>query len=104
MSVLRFISTLFLLVAVIALIADLTPMLSGSEPLSFASVETRWREVAPVTFESMEQSITGGRDSALWTFLIGPLLAVPTWLMFAILSAIAGYVGRRRTRIKIYAN
>jgi len=104
MSVLRFLSTLCLLVAVIALIADLTPTLAGVRDVTLSSIELHWKQVAPATFESMETSVTGGRKSELWAYVIGPILQVPTFILFAILSALTGYVGRRRTRVKIYAN
>lgn len=90
--------------AVIALIADLTPTLAGARGVTLSSVEQHWKQVAPITFQSMEQSVSGGRQSDLWTFVIGPLLAAPTCVLFAVLAALSGYAGRRRTRVKIYAN
>ncbi len=104
MSVFRFLSTLCLLVAVIALIADLTPTLEGARGLALSSVEDHWKQVAPATFESMEKSVSGGRQSSLWAFFVGPVLQVPTFILFAVFSALTGYLGRRRARVKIYAN
>ena len=104
MSVLRFVSTICLLVAVIALIADVTPAMSGVGTWSLASIEEHWKQVAPATFKSMEDSLPAGRRGWEWTYFLGPLLATPTSIFFAVLSAVAGYAGRRRTRIKIYAN
>lgn len=104
MSVLRFIATLSMLIAVIALIADLTPVFAGTKPFALASFESHWRDVAPTTFQALEQSIAGGRDGPVWAFVIGPVLAMPTVVLFALVAVIAGYFGRRRTRVKIYAN
>lgn len=104
MSVLRFLSTLCLLIAVIALVSDLTPMLAGAGSFSLASIETHWKDVAPATFESMVTSVSGGRQSGVWVYAINPLLSLPTAIVFSLLSAAAGYFGRRRTRVKIYAN
>jgi len=104
MSVLRFLSTICLLVAVIAFIADVTPALSGASGWSLSSVEEHWKQVAPATFKSMEQSLPAGRSGWEWTYIFGPVLATPTCILFAALSALTGYAGRRRTRVKIYAN
>ncbi len=104
MSVLRFVSTICLLVAAIALIADLTPALAGAQDWSFSSIEEHWKQVAPATFQSMEQSLSAGRSGWEWTFIFGPILATPTSIFFAVLAVLTGYAGRRRTRVKIYAN
>ena len=104
MSVLRFLATLCVLIAVIALIADLTPVFAGTQSFALASFESHWKEVAPETFKALEASVSGGRDGPLWAFLVGPLLALPTVVLFALLALITGYLGRRRTRVKIYAN
>ncbi|MCH9765750.1 MAG: hypothetical protein K0U34_07140 [Alphaproteobacteria bacterium] len=104
MSVLRFVATLCLLIALIALVADFTPTVAGARSFSLSSIEDHWKQVAPATFQSMEESVTGGRAGWVWTFIVGPLVAVPTAIMFAILAGLAGYIGRRRTRVKIYSN
>lgn len=104
MSVLRFIATLCTLIAVIALVADLTPVFAGKRDFALASVESHWKEVAPATFKALEQSVTDGRDGPVWAFLVGPLLAMPTVVLFALLAMLTGYLGRRRSRVKIYAN
>ena len=104
MSVLRFLATLFLLIAVVALIADLTPLLSGERGLTLASIEQHWKQVAPATYESMEKSLSADGGGWLWAFAVGPILKMPTFLVFFILAGLAGYAGRRRSRVKIYAN
>lgn len=104
MSVLRFVSTICLLVAVIALVADLTPAWAGAREWSLSTVADHWKQVAPTTYKSMVQSASGGKGGWMWVYIIGPLLAVPTCILFAVLSALTGYAGRRRTRVKIYAN
>lgn len=104
MNVLRFVATLCLLVAVIALISDMTPAWSGSGKVTLSALEAHWKQVTPATFQSLEQSISGGRGGWLWSYIIAPLISVPTCILFAVLAALAGYAGRRRTRVKIYAN
>ena len=104
MSILRFVATLCLLVAAIALVSDLTPYLSGASSLSISSIEEHWKEVAPATFQSVESSFAGGHQGWLWTYVIGPLVATPTVLMFSALALLAGYAGRRQARVKVFAN
>lgn len=104
MSVLRFFSTLCVLVAVIALVSDLTPTWAGQQSLALSSIETHWKQVAPATYESLAASDGEGAMAWVWAYGIRPLLRVPTCVAFALLALLTGYIGRRRTRVKIYAN
>ncbi len=47
MAVLRFLASLFALIAVVALVTDATPALSGTGPFKATSVIGYWRELAP---------------------------------------------------------
>lgn len=104
MSVLRFVATLCLLIAVIALVSDLTPTAAGQSGTSLTSVEAHWRQVSPATFKSSEAAFTGSSWAWVWTNLIGSVLAVPTFILFALLAVLLGYLGRRKSRVKVYAN
>ncbi len=104
MPALRFMAALFALVAVLALAADLTPVLMRGEPFAPKSVVTQWSELAPKTLESTRQSISSSLSPGIWNTLSGTLLAIPAVLFFTIAAAVTGYAGRRRHRINIYAN
>lgn len=103
MAVFRFLASLFLLVAVIALVADATPLLSGTGPVAITGLGEHWAEIAPTTYKAAEAAVTGWSPQ-LWTSLCLPVLAVPTALLFGGLAIVSGYAGRRRHRVKVFVN
>jgi hypothetical protein len=104
LAVFRFLAAVCLLVAVIALVTDLSGPLSGGAPFSATTVEAQWREMAPATLVSTKAAVEKSAAPWLWTMVIGPVLAVPTFLIFGVLAAWFGYAGRRRHRVNIYVN
>ena len=103
MPVLRFLASLFLLVAVITLAADATPPLSGSGPFAPTSLAKHWEDIAPATLASAKARIETA-SSLGWNFVVQPLISMPTFLLFGLLGLLAGYAGRRRRKVNIYIN
>ncbi len=104
MAVFRFLAAVFLLVAVIALITDLTGPLSAGQPFSATTVETQWTEMAPATLQSTRAAVVKATAPWVWDDLIWPVLSVPTFLLFGVLALWSGYAGRRRHKVNIFVN
>lgn len=102
-AVFRFLCALFLLVAVIALVTDLSAFTAG-QPFSITTVAAQWREMAPATLQSTAAFIQKATAPWVWTWVLSPVLALPTFLMFGLLALWTGYLGRRRHRVNIYVN
>jgi hypothetical protein len=104
MTVLRFLASLFLLVAVIALASDATPPLSGVGPFKATSIAKHWGDISPASLAAAKTTVSDATFPWVWDYMLAPLLALPTFLMFGLLALAAGYAGRRRHKVNIYVN
>jgi hypothetical protein len=100
----RFLAAVFLLVAVIALVTDLTGPLSAGQPFTATTVEAQWREMAPATLQSSRAAVVRSTAPWVWDGIIGPVLSLPTFLLFGLLALLCGYIGRRRRKVSIFVN
>jgi hypothetical protein len=104
MAVLRFLASLFLLAAVLAFAADSTQLLSGTGPFKNTSFSQHWQELAPTTFARSRDVIATSQAALLWPYVIEPLIALPTYVLFGLLAALTGYLGRHRYKVNIFVN
>ena len=104
MAVFRFLASLFLLIAVVALVADATPTGQGAHSFAATSLDKHWSDLAPISLEGAKAGISRATFPWVWHSLIAPVLSVPTFLMFGVLGVLCGYLGRRRHRVDIYIN
>lgn len=104
MAVFRFLAAVFLLVAVIALVTDLTGPISAGQPFSATTLDGQWKEMAPATLRSTREAIVHAGGPWLWDGIIAPVLSVPTFLMFGLFALWCGYAGRRRHKVNIFVN
>ncbi len=104
MTVLRFFAGLFLLVAVIALVADLTPWLEGAKPLAATPFAKHWADLAPATLKAAQSAVTRSVGAWVWDIFIAKPIGLPTWMLFGLLAALSGWLGRRRRRVDVYVN
>lgn len=104
MAAFRFLAAILLLVAVVALVTDLTGPLSGGQAFSATTVETQWREMAPATLQSTRTAVVNSTATWVWDSLIAPILSLPTFLLFGLLALWCGYAGRRRHKVNIFVN
>jgi hypothetical protein len=104
MAVFRFLASLFLLVAVIALVADATPTTDEPAGFSATSIAEQWEDVSPSSLESAKRGISNATYPWVWDNLIFPILSIPTFVFFGLLALASGYAGRRRNRVNIYIN
>jgi len=104
MAAFRFLAALFALVAVIALVSDLTPSLNGTGPFVPTALEAHWQRLSPNSLKGARESLTGALSPAAWEALEAVALRFPTFAVFGALAALCGYAGRRRSRINVYVN
>ncbi|MEO1207104.1 MAG: hypothetical protein AAFV45_12310 [Pseudomonadota bacterium] len=98
----RFLAFVFLIIAAVALVADLTPWLSGVGAFQSTSLGDHWRGIARVTLQKTE----AGAEALQWGLpvLLNILLQTPTYVLFGILGAVLSLAGRRSEPINVYAN
>lgn len=104
MSTLRFLAALFALVAILALVADATPRVTGTGEFRATSIGAHWKTFSPTTLAGAQDGVTRQAGPAVWRAVEGTLLAMPTFALFAGLALISGYAGRHRRRVNIYVN
>lgn len=103
MAVFRFLSAVFLLVATVAAVFDATPAVYGAAPFEGTTLSAHWQDLGPNSFEAAQGAVTAFAPW-LWTGLIAPLLNVPTFVIFGVLSLASGYAGRRRRTVQVFVN
>lgn len=104
MLALRFLATLFLLVATIVFVADVTPFAAGTGPFKTTTLLGHWRELAPDTLKAAKAGVSRATAPVVWDGIAAVMGAAPTFLLFAALGLASGYLGRRRHSVKPFAN
>ena len=103
MAVFRFLAFVFLLIAVLALVADATPWSYGVGPFVAKSLSEHAAEMAPTTLSAIEGFLS--REAPwMWGLVVKPVLQMPTALFFGLASVLSGYVGRRRSEVEVFVN
>jgi hypothetical protein len=100
----RFLAGLCALVALLAFVTDLTPALSSDAPFRGTTVAEHWKSLIPASFEGAKRSVTASPVSFLWALAIEPVLNGTSFIVLSLFALLFGYIGRRRRRIKIFAN
>jgi len=103
-AVLRFLASLFALVAVVALVADVTPALRGTGPFTAHSVIGYWTELAPASLVATRANVTAMTFPWVWNPVLLSALTAPMSGLFACLAVVCGYFGRRRVQMKVHVN
>ncbi len=103
MLVLRFLGSLFLLGAVIALTADLSRPARPDIP-RFASLQKHWADMAPQSLASAQKSVQTRTHAIVWDPVITSVLAVPAFATLGALALMLFYIGRPRRRVEIFVN
>jgi len=104
MPVLRFLTSLFALVAVVALVADATPALNGTKPFTLTTVVGFWQVIAPASLVSAREAVSHATAPWVWDSLVMSLLNEPAPVLFGILALVCGILGRRREETKLHIN
>ncbi|MEL6298551.1 MAG: hypothetical protein AAFV26_02680 [Pseudomonadota bacterium] len=101
--VLRFLGWLFVLITVIALVADYTAWQQDAET-TISTLGGYWRDLSPASLAATEAYLDANGVGWLWAHLFAPLLALPVWLTLGLVAALFMFAGRTRDRLSIYAN
>ncbi len=101
--VLRIFSGLFLLVATIALIADVTRAQLGTPGAPFTPLITQLAESAPNTLAAIQRK-TSVVHPLVWDPIVRSLLLLPSWITFGVIGLAFGWFGRRRYGVNVYTN
>lgn len=104
MASLRFLASLFALIAIVALVADATPALNGTGPFEAHSVINYWTELAPASLVATRTNITNMTFPWVWNPVMLSLLTAPMSVLFGGLAIVCGYFGRRRVQMKVHVN
>jgi hypothetical protein len=105
MGFFRLLAGVLLLIAVIAAIYDGTRTLdSKAGEVTMTSLGEQWSKVAPVSHKNAQAAVRRYSHPLIWDALIQRLLQLPTWAVFGSLGLLAGYAGRRRRRVNVFAN
>jgi hypothetical protein len=100
----RFLSAVFLLVMVIALVSDATPSIYSERPFQSTAFAEHWAQYAPYSLQAFKSSVTEAAGAWAWDGVIGLVIGLPTFVLFGILAALAGYAGRRRHVVEVFVN
>lgn len=104
MASLRFLASLFALIAVVALVADATPALNGTGPFTTHSVIGYWTELAPASLVATRANIIEMTFPWVWNPVLLSVLSAPMSALFGGLAIVCGYFGRRREQMKVHVN
>ncbi len=104
MPVLRFIASLFALVAVVALVSDATPALNGSAPFKMTTLVGDWALLAPASLEAARTGVTSATAPWVWDTVVMSVIGLPTPVLFGFLALGFGFLGRRREEMKLHIN
>ncbi len=98
---LRVLAVIFLLVAVLAAVTDVTYSMAGNR-MVITSLLEHWAKLAPQASQTAQASLR--RLPLVWDFLLKPALSLPAWGFFLALGILCAWGGRRRSKVNIFAN
>lgn len=104
MAVLRFLASLFLLIAVVALVSDITRASAGDASFTATSIAKHWAGVAPASLQSAKAVVSRAAHPLVWDPLVTSLINLPAFVLFGVLALICGVAGRRRARLNVFVN
>ncbi len=103
MAVLRLLAWLFLLLAVIALVSDLTRA-NATGTFVHTSLYAYWELQAPQSLASFARFVQRTLHARLWDPVLVRVLVLPAWGVLGALGLLLGVLARKKRRVNIYAN
>lgn len=100
---LRFLASLFALIAVIAFAADFSHA-GTNGGFNATSLMSHWNDFAPSMLASAKTAVLRSPVSLVWDPVLTTLLASPTFVIFAALAFWSGIASRPRREIRIFVN
>ena len=103
MAVLRFFAWVLFLVAMIALVSDLTRAANGAA-FSITTGFAYWNTVAPQSLAAAAVTIQKSVHPLMWDPVIMRLLLLPIWVLIGAVGLLFAVLGRKKRRVNIFAN
>lgn len=94
---------IFLIVATIALVADLTRS-NATGALVMTSSLIHWKALSPQSLAGFTTFVQRSMHPLVWDPVLVRLLILPAWLLLGALGITAGMLGRKKRRVNIFAN
>lgn len=104
MFFLRLLGSWSMIVAIVALVADVTRSLAVGSGLAFTSLGRRWFELSPASLNALQAGLERHVSPLAWDPIATFVLETPAWVVFATLGLMLYLGGRRRDRVNIFAN
>lgn len=97
----RIFAGLFMLIAILAAVTDVTRS-NAAHAVVITTLLDHWRALAPQGLAAAQASAR--RVPLLWDFVIRPPLLIPAWGLFGVLGLLLAWLGRRRSKVNVFAN
>lgn len=101
---LRFLGWLSILLAVIALINDLTLYQIGMRETVATPLSAYIKSVAPESLAAFQRFIETQSSPILWAPVVQAILDLTPWISFTILGLALMWIGHRRERLNVFVN
>lgn len=102
--VLRFLAALLALIAVIAFAADWTSARVDGAPDAAHGLLDHLTAFTPRLVTALNATVVNALGPVAWDPLLLSVLNLPAWVVFAVLALLAGFAGRPRRQVRIFAN
>ena len=99
----RFLASVLLLIAVIALVNDATRSRAADRMVTTSAGE-QWAKLAPASLKAAQGAVQRYSHPWVWDGAFAKLLLAPTWALLGGLGLVFAYAGRRRRRVNVFAN
>ena len=103
MLILRFLGNISFLAAIVAFVFDGTKSI-GEGQLSMTPLGQHWLNLSPGTLALAQSAIERHVNYSLWDPVIINVLLAPAWVVFGVFGLILHIIGRKRTRLNVFAN
>jgi hypothetical protein len=103
-GLLRFLAGVFVMVAVMAAVNDVTRSLAAAQRVPAVSTYEHWSKLAPVTLAAARSTVQRKAHPLVWDPAIVKVLQLPAWGLFGLVGVLLAYAGRRRRQINVFAN
>ena len=104
MFILRLLGSWSMIVAIVALVADVTRSLALGTGIAFTSLGKQWFELGRGSLNAFQAMLERYVHPYAWDPVATFVLETPTWVIFATIGLLLYLAGRRRERVDIFAN
>ena len=103
MSVIRLLAWVLLILAMVALVSDITRV-AGGAPLVSTTIHSYWKNVSPQTLVASAAFVQRQLHPLVWDALVMRVLLLPLWFSIGAIGLVFAVIGRRKRHINIFAN